>query len=261
MRFLKPNIKRLAAKRDTPKLIAALSDRDSTIRQKAAEALGHLRDPVATDSLCALAESKEQKNYLVSLAAIKILGQIGGEKALEVLKTEAGSCTEHRSEEATRALASFPGEVPVEALAGALLALEKLLTSINSDQLDLLEHALFDSEPDIKVSAALYFLHRGDLRGLTPLVDLLESPPRDNGGQLGAHACAKDTLLKFMASRPKDVPLELLHQLSKLPDKHEEVSYYLESDPRYDAGHDTVTQEYAEVRAAARQALKECSCT
>jgi hypothetical protein len=260
----------LAAKRDTPKLIAALSDRNPTIRQEAAEALGQLRDPAATDSLCVLAESKEQKNYFVSLAAIRILGRIGGEKALEVLKTEAESCTEHRSEEATRALASFPGEVPVEALAGALrkggrmarrLALEKLLTSIDSDQLNLVQHALFDSEPDIKVSAALYFLHRGDLRGLTSLVDLLESPPRDNGGQLGAHACAKDTLLKFMANRPKDVPLELLHQLSKLPDKHEEMSYYLESDPRYDTGHDTVTQEYAEVRAAARQAIKECSCS
>jgi HEAT repeat protein len=270
MRFLKPNIKRLTAKRDTPKLIAvALSDRDSTIRQKAAEALGHLRDPAAIDSLCALMESSAQKNYFTRLEAIKVLGQIGGEKALEALSKEAWN-ENGQSAAATRALANLPGEVPVEALAVALrrgermarrLALEKLLTCINSDQLDLLEPALFDSEPSTKVSAALFFLHQGDLRGLAPLVNLLEAPPRDNGDQLEAHTSAKDTLLEFMASRPKNVPLELLHKLSDLPDIHEDVSYYLEFDPLYDVGHDTVTQEYADVRAAARQALKECSCT
>jgi hypothetical protein len=137
------------------------------------------------------------------------------------------------------------------------LAAARLRACVNPGELDLLAPALGDPEPDTKVSTALFFLSHGDPRGFDALVEILENPPRDNGGHLDVHARAKETLLCHMNAQPDAVPRSALHSLARLQDIHRDVTYYLEGDPSYDAGHDTVTQEYAEVRAAARQALHE----
>jgi hypothetical protein len=50
--------------------------------------------------------------------------------------------------------------------------------------------------------------------------------------------------------------IDALQKLADLKDVKRKVMYYLEFDTHYDTGYDRATQDYASVRAAARQALQ-----
>lgn len=76
---------------DTPKepqtiesLIAALQDKNSSVRVNAAQSLGALRDPRAVEPLAAMLKHLDKNTQI---AAAKALGEIGDPKAIEPLTT------------------------------------------------------------------------------------------------------------------------------------------------------------------------------
>ncbi len=72
----------LARQKAPPELINKLKDRDSNIRQNAAETIGVMGDEEAVDSLIAVLKDN---NRFVRQEAVRALGKIGNARALESL--------------------------------------------------------------------------------------------------------------------------------------------------------------------------------
>jgi hypothetical protein len=74
MGLFKPNIEKLKQKRDVPKLISALNDSDSNIREKAAEALGVINDQQAVEPLIKALNDGEGPVVERAATALAVLG-------------------------------------------------------------------------------------------------------------------------------------------------------------------------------------------
>jgi hypothetical protein len=246
-------------------LVAAIDDAEEAVSVAAVAALGSLRDPTAVDPLCALL-GRASERCAVRRAALEALGKIGGEGALQALTDEVATTGHERtSEVAVQALLAFPDEVPLSVFGLALwhggrvareLAAARLCERIGRQDLDLLVPALFDfTQPQIGVPAALLFVRHGDVRGVHFLFSVMAAPPRNNSGLLDFHASARDTLLGLMSDDSPLLSIDTLRQLAELEDIDRQEMYQIEDDPLHHLGYDWVTQDYASVRAAARQAL------
>jgi len=83
----KPDIDRLKLTADFKGLVQALGNRDPTIRERAAEALGNLRDDRATDPL---ARALGDRDEIVRGRVIEALARLGGPVARKALTRAMG---------------------------------------------------------------------------------------------------------------------------------------------------------------------------
>jgi HEAT repeat protein len=145
MGLFKPNVPKLAEKKDVPGLIKALAHKDPEIRAAAANALGELRDGTAVVSLVSCLRDRELKVWreaaeaLVKIGkpsveplaalirfspplrelAIDTLGKIGAESAVNQLTAAMGNSDVYVRAAATDALGKIGGEKVLEPLIAA----------------------------------------------------------------------------------------------------------------------------------------------
>lgn len=114
---------------------------------------------------------------------------------------------------------------------------------------------LHHSDPLARVSAATIVARAGDLRALGPLLEAVDLPLRLNHPAHDAYLAAYAALVQLIDAAGASIAPEVLRRLSGLPNPSYDVTYYLEDDDRYDAGHDSVLEDYSAIRAAAARAL------
>jgi HEAT repeat protein len=115
MGLFKPNISKLIEKKDTPQLIKALSHRNDGVRERAAAALGILKETRAVDHLVS---ALKDPHWLVRIRAAQSLGQIGDGRAVDPL---IGVLTDVNVREAAiKALAEIVDDRSVDGLISAL---------------------------------------------------------------------------------------------------------------------------------------------
>lgn len=156
--FGSPNIDKLKAKKDVPRLIKTLSHRDSRVRWAAATALGELGDTQAVEGLLSALNHPDEG---VRVAVMTALGESKDVRAV----TPLVSLLSNKSGEVRKA---------------AVLALNKILpTAISQEQppmesvVEGLLAALNDREMEVAVLAAKLLGSMKITQAVTPLIGLL----------------------------------------------------------------------------------------
>jgi HEAT repeat protein len=116
--FFKPDIARLAAKRDVDRIIAALAHSDPIVRHHAADALGDIGDTRAVEPLCAALKDEGH----VAVAATMALGKLGDARAVGSLCVALNNSYDYVAIEAAQALGVIGDARAVEPLCAALNA-------------------------------------------------------------------------------------------------------------------------------------------
>lgn len=83
------------------------------------------------------------------------------------------------------------------------------------------------------------------------LLDQIAAPPRVNAPGAAEFRRAIGELEELVKNEGPGIPVEHLRRIVGLQDVFQEIVYYLEDDPRYDAGHDYVEADYSTLREAA----------
>ena len=123
----KPDVEKMEENKDVKGLIKALKDKDETVRGKAANALGELKDRKAVKQLI---KALQDDSSEVQCASAEALGKIGDKKAVGPLILKLGSLYAGVQVSASRALVKI-GEPSVKPL---LLAMrEKDMTYIQKE--------------------------------------------------------------------------------------------------------------------------------
>lgn len=165
------------------RIVPLLTDREASVRVRAAEALGVLDNALFTDQLAAVLD-ESNKNPLVAAAAAVALDQLGdgrGKKALKAAMTgkndpakiEAGLyLLQSGDKEASKSLLGMieKGKVAEE---GAVKILAKLLKSGDDGAKDSLYHRLSTGSKEQQAGVAVELSRAGDSRGKEVLRELL----------------------------------------------------------------------------------------
>lgn len=131
-----------------------------------------------------------------------------------------------------------------------------VLTSLGNKKYgDNVEFLLRDPEPSVKEAAYNFLIRTRDIRALTFLQSNILNPPRLNGPDYGKFEVNLKNFISILKENIKRIPDEDLVKYSEMRDIHEEMSYYLEDDPRYDVGHDWYSADYSEIRKAVKEEL------
>jgi hypothetical protein len=88
------------------------------------------------------------------------------------------------------------------------------------------------------------------------LLERITAPPRANAPEAIGFQRALEELHHLLEQQAAAIPEPQLRRLAALEDVFEDVVYYLEDDPRYDAGHDFIAADYSVVRDAAQRELQ-----
>lgn len=134
-------------------------------------------------------------------------------------------------------------------------AVAAISTLYNKDFRDSLEPLLNDPEPSVRAAVCEFYIKHKDKRALNLLKNEISSPPRLNGPEYGGFEKSLNAFISILQENIKNIPDEELNEYSEMKDINEEMSYYLEDDPRYDAGHDWYSADYSEIRKAAKEEL------
>jgi HEAT repeat protein len=175
----------IADKRAIPELVLKLKDSEVNVRVASAEALGKIGDPGAITALC---EAVDDEPW-VTMSAIKSLGDIGGDDALDVLylclsKEEYRGITfdaieKAGKENAIRQLTPFIEKDDLKELAlRAIVNIAEregitLMPGYFVNLVPLLIDLQCSPHPEIKRAAFIALSWARDLRGLTYLIDAL----------------------------------------------------------------------------------------
>ena len=182
-----PDVGKLKVKGDVKGLIKALSyEKDTTVRQLVAEALGEIGDKKAVEPLRAAFNDQEN----VRIAALKALGQIGDAQVVNFLVAAANWKDEATSAAGLQALHQL-GDVGVDILiedlktsrepAGLVVTAKTLGILRNQRAFDSLVAKLKDEEADswVRGVCAEALGQLGDSRVFTPLLETLQDTSVD----------------------------------------------------------------------------------
>ena len=125
----------------------------------------------------------------------------------------------------------------------------------NKNHGDILEHLLNDSDSGVRTAVRDFYIKYEDMRALPLLKPTISSPPRLNGPDYSSFQSKLNSFISILRENLKHIPDKDLREYSEMKDIHKEMSYYLEDDPRYDAGHDWYSADYSEIRKAAKEEL------
>jgi HEAT repeat protein len=206
--FGPPNIEKLEAKRDVRGLIKALSYKKDwkKVPQKAAEALGRIRDPRAVEQLIAALKDEE---IGVREAAAKALGEISDPRAVEPLI--AALRDKEVREAAAKALDKL-GWQPDKSEAGATYWIVKRqwdrCVEIGIPAVEPLIKVLKD---DRDVAAAKALGEISDVRAVEPLIAFAKNLPTRNKVVTAYEATAYEALGRIRDSRAMEPLIAALY--------------------------------------------------
>ncbi len=172
MKLFKPNIQRLAKKKNVRALIKVLKDSgwDTSILLAAVSALGEMSDLQAVEAL-------KDSDSGVRQAAAATLGQLGYTRAVEPLLVALEDNGSRVREQAAAALVSL-GWRPVDETQSALLAVAQRdwdrAVSLGSAAVEPLVTAIRDNNSQVRVQAAEALGRLGDPRAVEPLIEVLK---------------------------------------------------------------------------------------
>ena len=98
--LFKPNVKKMQKERDVEGLIKALEHKNIHVRERAAEALGELKDARAVEPLILALNGEDEGRFQAAFA----LGRIGDKRAVEPLILALNDKNEDVREKAAKAL-------------------------------------------------------------------------------------------------------------------------------------------------------------
>lgn len=178
--FLKPNVKKLAAKHDLEELIKVLCHRDTIIRRSAIDALLKLGDPRSVDLLCsALKNSNKDMRYW----SAEVLGYIRDARSVEPLIAALKDSDKYVRQAATESLGKIRDVCSVEPLITALKDSYECVRYCAADALGKIRDvrsvepliaALKDSEFIVRMHAAVALGKIRDARSVEPLITALK---------------------------------------------------------------------------------------
>ena len=168
----RPNVSKLEAARNVPKLIKALEHWDSDVSRDAAEALGRIGDVAAVEPLVALLQ-RNLWDVVRGPAAAGALGSIGDPRAVDALISALRDAVPTVSIKAERSLGSIRDPRAVDALISVLadggergpVSAAWALGSIGDPRaVDALISALADPDPGMRSAAPAALGSIGDPR-------------------------------------------------------------------------------------------------
>ncbi len=166
--FGPPDIQQLEAKRDVSGLIKALAYKDATIRARAADALGPLRDPMAVEPLVGLLGDEDAN---VRRAVVRALAARGGIRVVEPLIAALDDRdSEARNLAAQAVYKKLLADPDQDARRAAVNALGRIRAS---DAVDPLVKSLMDADEQVRVAAVKALQAIADPNAIGPMIIVL----------------------------------------------------------------------------------------
>ncbi len=163
--FGPPDIQQLEAKRDVSGLIKALAYKDATIRARAADALGPLRDPLAVDPLVGLLGDDDAN---VRRAAVRALAARGGIRVVEPLIAALDDRDpEARTIAAQAVYKKLLADPDQDCRRATVNALGRIRAT---DAVDPLVKSLMDADESVRVSAVKALQAIGEPGAIGPMI-------------------------------------------------------------------------------------------
>jgi len=205
MLFNKPDPLKLKAERNVYGLINALKDSDFHVRAVAAQALGDIKDEIATEFLI---EALEDNDWSVRRNASWALGEIGSKRAIPHLIHALGKVSGGIEAYASEALVKI-GHASIMPLTRALASQNLSIRYWSAEALgelgdrravEPLIQMLHDNDVIIRCSAIKSLGEIGDIRALKPLMESLTD------GSDMVKGLAERTLCKLKDLAPQGTP-------------------------------------------------------
>lgn len=183
MGLFKPNITKMHGKKDINCLVKALKHKDLYIRERAAQALGHIADARATEHLI---DALEDKESYVRHRAAQALGEIGDARAVAPLVKALRDKDDTVRQDAVEALSRIRDEGALRALVRVcqgrretklrVAAIEALEAFGRTEDVGVesLINALRSRKNHVKVIAARSLRKIGAETAIGPLFDVIE---------------------------------------------------------------------------------------
>ena len=214
-------------------LFEALKDPENAVRESALKNLCEYWPEDAETYCLRIANNKNKEDVHLRCKAIQWLAYYNREKHTQLF---------------IKSLSDAEPEIRKTAVAA-------ISTLYNKDFRDFLEPLLNDPEPAVRAAVCEYYIKHKDIRALNFLKNEIFSPPRLNGPEYGGFEKSLNAFISILQENIKNIPDKELNEYSEMKDINKEMSYYLEDDPRYDAGHDWYWADYSEIRKTAKEEL------